>query len=64
VRFKKHSGCSMNNLLKQGKNETRKAGRWHFLVVQWVRIHLPMQGTRVRWLVQEDPTTKPKGLDY
>ena len=33
------------------------------LVTQWLRIHLPMQGTRVRTLVQEDPTccgtTKP-----
>ena len=32
-------------------------------VVQWVRISLPMQGTRVRSLVWEDPTcrgaTKP-----
>ena len=26
------------------------------LVVQWLRIHLPMQGTLVRALVQEDPT--------
>ena len=26
------------------------------LVVQWLRIRLPMQGTRVRALVQEDPT--------
>ena len=25
------------------------------LVVQWLRIHLPMQGTQVRALVQEDP---------
>ena len=33
------------------------------LMVQWLRIHLPMQGTRVRALVREDPTchrvTKP-----
>ena len=26
------------------------------LVTQWLRIHLPMQGTRVRALVREDPT--------
>ena len=26
------------------------------LVVQWLRIHLPMQGTRVQSLVQEDST--------
>ena len=33
------------------------------LMVQWLRIHLPMQGTRVQALVREDPTclraTKP-----
>ena len=33
------------------------------LVVYWLRIRLPMQGTRVRALVREDPTchgaTKP-----
>ena len=25
------------------------------LVAQWLRIHMPMQGTRIRVLVQEDP---------
>ena len=38
------------------------------LVVQWFRIHLPMQGTRVRALVREDPTcrgaTKPMHHNY
>ena len=33
------------------------------LVAQWLRICLPMQGTRIQALVQEDPTccgaTKP-----
>ena len=28
------------------------------LVVQWLGIRLPMQGTRVRALVQEDPTCR------
>ena len=36
-----------------------------FLVVQWLRTHLPMQGTRVRFLVREDHTShgamKPTG---
>ena len=36
---------------------------WASLVAQWLRIRLPMQGTQVRSLVQEDPTccraTKP-----
>ena len=38
------------------------------LVVQWLRIRLPMQGTRVRVLVQEDPSccgaTKPVRHNY
>ena len=38
------------------------------LVVQWLRISLPMQGTRVRALVREDPTcceaTKPTSHKY
>ena len=38
------------------------------LVVQWLRIHLPMQGTWVRALVREDPTchgaTKPVCHNY
>ena len=28
------------------------------LVAQWLRIHLPMQGTQVRALVREDPTCR------
>ena len=31
------------------------------LVVQWIRLHLPMQGTRVQSLVQEDPTMGSHG---
>ena len=38
------------------------------LVAQWLRIRLPVQGTRVRALVREDPTcrgaTKPMCHDY
>ena len=37
------------------------------LVVQWLRVHLPLQGSWVRSLVQEDPTcygsTKPWSLE-
>ena len=33
---------------------TFKIIMWASLVVQWLRIHLPMQGTQVRSLVQED----------
>ena len=39
-----------------------------FPVAQWLRIRLPMQGTRVRSLVREDPTcrgaTKPECRNY
>ena len=31
---------------------------WISLVVQWLRIRLPMQGTRVQALVREDPTCR------
>ena len=38
------------------------------LVAQWLRIRLPMQGTRLQALVQEDPTcrgaTKPVCHSY
>ena len=38
------------------------------LVAQWLRICLPMQGTRVRALVWEDPTccgaTRPVNHNY
>ena len=41
---------------------------WTSLVVQWLRICRPMQGTEVRALVQEDPTchgaTKPVHHNY
>ena len=37
-------------------------------MVQWLRICLPMEGTRVQSLVREDPTchraTKPVGHNY
>ena len=45
-----------------------KSYRWTSLVVQWLRIRLPMQGTRVQALVWEDPTcrraTKPMRHNY
>ena len=38
------------------------------LVTQWLRIHLPMQGTQVRALVREEPTcrgaAKPVSHNY
>ena len=56
--------------------EKKQAGQFLFkdkgdgasLVAQWLRIRLPMQGTRVRALVREDPTcrgaTKPVRHNY
>ena len=45
------------------KNKTRTS-----LVVQWLRIHLPMNGTQVRSLVRENPmccgATKPTCCNY
>ena len=50
------------------KSRQRKAKTRAFLVAQWLRIRLPMQGTRVRALVWEDPTchgaTKPVHHNY
>ena len=47
-------------------NQTHMRGT--SLVAQWLRIRLPMQGTRVRALVREDPTccgaTKPVHHNY
>ena len=47
---------------------TRDNGSRAPLVAQWLTIHLPVQGTRVRALVQEDPTcrgaTKPVCHNY
>ena len=48
---------------KKVKNKCLKMAIGTSLVAQWLRIRLPMQGTQVRALVQEDPTchgaTKP-----
>ena len=52
-----------------GEGEQRKrTGMGTSLVVQWLRIRLPVQGTWVRALVQEDPmcrgATKPVRHNY
>ena len=39
-------------------NYERKEMEGASLVAQWLRICLPMQGTRVRALVREDPTCR------
>ena len=43
-----HSDNSQKNILKWGAS----------LVAQWLRVCLPMQGTRVQALVREDPTCR------
>ena len=49
-------------------NRNKKQPSRASLVAQWLRIHLPRQGTRVRALVPEDPTcrraTKPACHNY
>ena len=66
------TGC-LNIVLE--KNKTASSTTTHlkedlraFLVAQWLRICLPMQGTRVQALVREDPTchgaTKPVHHNY
>ena len=51
-----------------GKKPTLKSIMGASLVAQWLRIHLPMQGTWVQALVREDPTchraTKPLCHNY
>ena len=43
---------------KGGKLEEKEEKFRASLVAQWLRICLPMQGTRVRALVWEDPTCR------
>ena len=61
--------------IKQEQQKTQSVFRWELkedswasLVAQWLRICLPMQGTRVRALVWEDPTccraTRPVSHNY
>ena len=58
------SGC----LPEENKNANSKRYARTSLVVQWLRIHLSMQGTWVQSLVWEDPTchraTKPMDHNY
>ena len=58
----------VKTLLLVIKTYKRKKKSWTSLVVQWIRICLPMQGTGVQSMVWEDPTflraTKPKSHNY
>ena len=69
IRYKLFKKKQMEMLeLKSTIIEMKNSLEGTSLVVQWLRICLPMQGTRVRALVQEDPTcrgaTKPVCHDY
>ena len=50
------------------ENSNSKRYMRNSLMIQWLRLYLPMQGTQVRSLVQEDSTcltaTKPKCHNY
>ena len=58
----------MFQTLHEISKNKKKIRYWASLVAQWLRIHLPMQGTRVQALVREDPTrreaTKPVRHNY
>ena len=57
----------MRQALCWGAERAKKNKSGTSLVAQWLRIHLPMQGTRVRALLRENPTcggaTKPALLE-
>ena len=40
----------------QRSSQLKVENTWTSLVVHWIRIYLPLQGTRVQFLVWEDPT--------
>ena len=58
------SAATMENTMEVPQKIKTRAS----LVVQWLRICLPMHGTRVRALVWEDPTcrgaTRPVSHNY
>ena len=59
---------SPGSCIPNGNINNKKKSPWASPVAQWLRIRLPMQGTRVRALVWEDPTchgaTKPVRHNY
>ena len=59
VYIKKKKILKKNASLKKNlKNNHQKTIKGASLVVHWLRIRLPMQGTQVRAPVQEDPTCR------
>ena len=63
-KFKMHP----DSIVKKVKSTSSKSHKRASLVAQWLRICLPMQGTRVHALVWEDPTcrgaTRPVSHNY
>ena len=59
---------NLKNVISSERSQSQKTTYRASLVVQWLRICLPMQGTRVQVLVWEDPTcsgaTKPVRHNY
>ena len=53
----KYTNSSYSSISKRQTTQS-KNGQRASLVVQWLRICLPMQGTRVQALVWEDPTCR------
>ena len=56
-------GDPQESLSPEGRAEKEEEGshkeeRGASLVAQWLGVHLPMQGTRVRAPVREDPTCR------
>ena len=44
--------------LQEGGGEKKSQAVGTSLVAQWLRIRLPVQGTRVRALLRQDPTCR------
>ena len=55
-------GCKASDMTEQLHFTSLQRTFWTFLVAKWMGIHLPMQGTWVRSLVQEDPPGSRKIL--
>ena len=59
---------NLEYMMRSEINQSQKDRYWVSLVAQWLRVCLPMQGTRVRALVWEDPTcrgaTRPVSHNY
>ena len=62
------SGAVLKPGVETERSQGRKRKAGDFPGAQWLRLRLPMQGTRVRALVREDPTcrgaTKPMHHNY